>query len=97
MAEHPLVGKNDTTPDYQNRSMTILDVPADGLKSIALDIPDSETPVGARGGGEPPAGAGFGAILNGIAAAVGVDVCRRAPVTVDIVLTSMPDGACPSH
>jgi CO/xanthine dehydrogenase Mo-binding subunit len=74
---------------YQNRPMTILDVPANGLNAIALNLPDPETPVGARGVGEPPVGAGFGAILNAISDAVGVDVFRRAPVTADIVLTSL--------
>jgi xanthine dehydrogenase molybdenum-binding subunit len=36
---------------YQNRPPTILDVPAN-MKWAALDIPDPETPVGARGIGE---------------------------------------------
>ena len=31
-----------------------------------VDIPDPETPVGARGIGEPPVGAGCGAVLNAI-------------------------------
>ena len=43
----------------------------------ALNIPDPETPVGARGVGEPPVGAGCAAVLNAIAAAVGDDVFRR--------------------
>ena len=78
---------------YQNRPVTILDVPsASGLKAIALNIPDPETPVGARGVGEPPVGAGFGAILNAIAAAVGDEAFRRAPVTADIILTSLEEG-----
>ena len=52
---------------YQNKPMTMLDVPAaNGLRSLALNLPDPETPVGARGVGEPPVGAGFGAILNAI-------------------------------
>ncbi len=46
-------------------------------------MPDPETPVGARGIGEPPVGAGCGAILNAIAAAVGDEIFRRAPVTPD--------------
>ena len=50
---------------------------------------DPETPVGARGVGEPPVGAGYGAVMNAIADAVGVDVFRRAPVTADIVLMSL--------
>jgi CO/xanthine dehydrogenase Mo-binding subunit len=77
---------------YQNKPMTMLDVPANGLKTSALNIPDPETPVGARGVGEPPVGAGFGAILNAIADAVGHDVFRRAPVTADIILTSLESG-----
>ncbi|MDX6403563.1 MAG: xanthine dehydrogenase molybdenum-binding subunit, partial [Blastocatellia bacterium] len=38
---------------YQNKPPTILDVPID-MQWGALDIPDPETPVGARGIGEPP-------------------------------------------
>ena len=53
---------------------------------------DPETPVGARGVGEPPVGAGFGAVLNAIADAIGVDAFRRAPVTSDIVLMSLTHG-----
>jgi CO/xanthine dehydrogenase Mo-binding subunit len=77
---------------YQNRPMTILDVPASGLNAISLNIADPETPTGARGVGEPPVGAGFGAILNAIADAVGDEIFRRAPVTPDIVLTSLESG-----
>jgi len=40
---------------YQNKPPTILDVPVD-MEWAALDIPDPETPVGARGIGEPPVG-----------------------------------------
>ena len=58
----------------------------------ALGIPDPDTPVGARGVGEPPVGAGFGAVINAIADAVGVDVFRRTPVTADIILTSLEHG-----
>jgi CO/xanthine dehydrogenase Mo-binding subunit len=55
-------------------------------------MPDPETPVGARGVGEPPVGAGFGAVLNAIADAVGDEVFRRAPVTADIILMSLEHG-----
>jgi hypothetical protein len=37
-------------------------------------------------------GAGFGAVMNAIADAVGADVFRRAPVTADIVLMSLEHG-----
>ena len=75
---------------HYNKPMTILDIPE--MKAEALNIADPETPVGARGVGEPPVGAGFGAVLNAIADAIGVDAFRRAPVTSDIVLMSLTHG-----
>ncbi|MBI3490392.1 MAG: xanthine dehydrogenase family protein molybdopterin-binding subunit [Acidobacteria bacterium] len=76
---------------YHNKPLTILDIPAK-METVALGIPDPETPVGARGVGEPPVGAGYGAVMNAIADAVGEDVFRRAPVMADIVLTSLEHG-----
>jgi xanthine dehydrogenase molybdenum-binding subunit len=76
---------------HDSKPLTILDVPVT-MPTVALDIADPETPVGARGVGEPPVGAGYGAVLNAIASAVGVDVFRRAPVTADIILTSLENG-----
>jgi xanthine dehydrogenase molybdenum-binding subunit len=76
---------------YANKPLTILDVPVN-MRAEALGIPDPETPVGARGVGEPPVGAGYGAVLNAIADAVGEEVFRRAPVTADIILTSLENG-----
>jgi xanthine dehydrogenase molybdenum-binding subunit len=75
---------------HYNKPLTILDIPQ--MHSSALDMADPETPVGARGVGEPPVGAGFGAVLNAIADAIGVDAFRRAPVTSDIVLMSLTHG-----
>jgi xanthine dehydrogenase molybdenum-binding subunit len=76
---------------HHTKPLTILDVPT-GMRHAALDIPDPETPVGARGIGEPPVGAGLGAVLAAIADAVGDDVYRRIPVTPDVVLTSLDAG-----
>ncbi len=76
---------------HYSRPPTILDVPRH-LRWAALDIPDPETPVGARGVGEPPVGAGFGSVMNAIADAIGVDAFRRAPVTADVVLMSLTHG-----
>jgi CO/xanthine dehydrogenase Mo-binding subunit len=70
---------------HHNKPLTILDIP-DTLQSAAVGLPDPETPVGARGVGEPPVGAGYGAVMNAIADAVGVDAFRRSPVTADVVL-----------
>jgi CO/xanthine dehydrogenase Mo-binding subunit len=80
---------------YQTRPPSILDAPMT-MRSVALDIPDPETPVGARGVGEAPVGAGFGAIVNAIAAAVGDEVFKRSPVTADMILTALEDGR-PTH
>ena len=76
---------------HNTRPLTILDIPS-RLQADALGTPDPETPTGARGVGEPPVGAGYGAVMNAIADAVGVDVFRRAPVTSDIILMSLENG-----
>jgi xanthine dehydrogenase molybdenum-binding subunit len=80
---------------YQTKPPTILDAPA-RMQWAAVEIPDPETPVGARGVGESPVGAGFGAIVNAIAAAVGDEVFRRAPVTADKILLALEHGR-PMH
>jgi CO/xanthine dehydrogenase Mo-binding subunit len=76
---------------YQNRPPTILDAP-ENFQWAALNIPEPESPAGARGIGEPPVGGGCCAILNAISDALGDEVFRRAPVTADIILTSLEAG-----
>ena len=76
---------------HHNKPPTILDAPLH-YQWDALNIPDPETPVGARGVGEPPVGAGFGAVLTALADALGDDLFRRAPVTADMVLTALESG-----
>ena len=76
---------------YHTKPLTIMDIPPT-MHTEALGIADPETPVGARGVGEPPVGAGYGSVMNAIAAAVGEDIFRRAPVMADIVLTSLEHG-----
>ena len=81
---------------YQNRPPTILDVPVD-MQWAALDIPDPETPVGARGIGEPPVGGACASILNALSDALGDEVFRRAPVNADTILTSLEAGRPMQH
>jgi CO/xanthine dehydrogenase Mo-binding subunit len=76
---------------YQNRPPSILDTPAK-MQWDTLDIPDPETPTGARGIGEPPVGAGLCAVLNALSDALGDEVFRRAPVTLDVILTALEAG-----
>jgi CO/xanthine dehydrogenase Mo-binding subunit len=58
----------------------------------AVGLPDPETPVGARGIGEPPVAAGCCSVLNAISAAVGDEIFVRAPVTLDHILTALELG-----
>jgi CO/xanthine dehydrogenase Mo-binding subunit len=97
---HALFQKSVVDPRYgvtladrfhYSKPLSILDIPS-RMQADALNLADPETPVGARGVGEPPVGAGYGAVLNAIADAVGEDVFRRAPVTADIVLMSLENG-----
>jgi xanthine dehydrogenase molybdenum-binding subunit len=81
---------------YQNKPPTILDVPVD-MQWNALDIPDPETPVGARGIGEPPVGGGCASILNALSDALGDEIFQRAPVNLDTILTSLEAGRPVQH
>jgi xanthine dehydrogenase molybdenum-binding subunit len=81
---------------YQSKPPTILDVPVD-MQWTALDIPDPETPVGARGVGEPPVGGGCAVILNALSDALGDEVFQRAPVNADTILTSLEAGRPVQH
>jgi CO/xanthine dehydrogenase Mo-binding subunit len=81
---------------HYNKPPTILDKPVE-MKFAAVELPDPETPTGIRGIGEPPVGAGYGAVMNAIAAAVGDEVFRRTPVTPDIVLQALENGGKRQH
>jgi CO/xanthine dehydrogenase Mo-binding subunit len=101
---HALFQKSVVDPQYghslarrfhYSKPLTILDIPA-SMQATALGLADPETPVGARGVGEPPVGAGYGAVMNAIADAVGDDIFRRAPVTADLILMALENGR-PMH
>jgi CO/xanthine dehydrogenase Mo-binding subunit len=76
---------------HHTRPPTILDAP-EQMQWATVDLPDPETPVGARGIGEPPVGAGCCAVLNAISDALGDEVFQRAPVTLDMILTALEAG-----
>jgi xanthine dehydrogenase molybdenum-binding subunit len=87
----PHYGQTISLRFYHTKPPTILDVPVN-MQWAALDIPDPETPVGARGIGEPPVGGGCAAILNALSDALGDEIFRRAPVNLDTILTSLEAG-----
>jgi CO/xanthine dehydrogenase Mo-binding subunit len=76
---------------YQSRPPTILDIPRN-MQWDAVNLPDPETPVGAKGIGEPPVAAGACAVLNALSAALGDEVFRRTPVTLDNILMALEHG-----
>jgi xanthine dehydrogenase molybdenum-binding subunit len=76
---------------YNNKPPTILDLPIN-MAWDAVGLADPETPVGARGIGEPPVAGGCCAVLNAISAAVGDEVFVRAPVLLDNIVTALELG-----
>ena len=81
---------------HHNKPPTILDVPVD-MQWSALDIADPETPVGARGVGEPPVAGGCASILNALSDALGDEIFQRAPVNADTILLSLEAGRPMQH
>jgi xanthine dehydrogenase molybdenum-binding subunit len=81
---------------YQNKPPTILDAPH-SFTGDAVNMPDPETPVGARGVGEPPVGAAYGAVMNAIADALGDEIFRKSPVSPDIILDALENGGKRTH
>ncbi len=73
---------------YNNKPPGILDIPVE-MKWEALNIPDPQTPVGAKGVGEPSICAGGAALICGLAAAVGDDIIRRTPVLPEMIVTGL--------
>jgi CO/xanthine dehydrogenase Mo-binding subunit len=81
---------------HHNKPPTILDAPRN-FSWGAVELPDPETPVGARGVGEPPVGAAYGAVMNALLDALGDEAFRRSPVTPDILLTAIENGGTRTH
>jgi CO/xanthine dehydrogenase Mo-binding subunit len=81
---------------YQNKPPTILDAPRT-FNAAAVGLPDPETPTGVRGVGEPPVGAAYGAIMNAIMDAVGDEIFRKSPVSLDIILAALENGGQRTH
>ena len=79
---------------YTARPPGILDVPVD-IEWGAVEVPDPQTPVGAKGIGEPPVGAGSAAIASAISDALGGICLCRTPLTADVLLAELEGRAPP--
>ena len=86
---------------YTARPPGILDVPR-SPRFAAVNLPDPQTPVGAKGIGEPPVGAGEAAYACAVADAMGGRCLCRTPLTSDMILAELegrprPYGVLDTH
>lgn len=72
---------------YQAKPPSYLDVPSH-MNASAVDKPDPDNPVGAKGVGEPVQGCAAGALLSAISDALGGQYFNRTPVTTDMILNA---------
>lgn len=80
---------------HQAKPPSYLDVPAE-MDWAAVDIPDPQNPVGAKGVGEPLMGCAAAALLCAISDALGGHVFNRTPVVPDMIVNAAA-GQPPSH
>jgi len=74
---------------HYNKPPTILDVPLTEMKWAAVGIPDPQTPIGAKGIGEPAICAGAAAAICALTAAIGDDYLRRTPATPSMIVACL--------
>jgi CO/xanthine dehydrogenase Mo-binding subunit len=58
------------------------------MKWAAVDIADPVNPMGIKGVGEPPLGAGAASLLCAISDALGGHTFKRTPVTTDMIVNA---------
>ena len=80
---------------YTARPPGMLDVPID-VQWAAVGIPDPQTPVGAKGIGEPCVGAGSAALTSAISDALEGKCLCRTPLSPDILLAEI-EGREPAY
>ena len=84
-------GVNQNKRFHTAKPISIMNSPLD-FRFAAVDIPDRENPVGSRGIGEPPVGAGAAVVLNAVYDAIGVYL-DRTPLSIDKILNALEGGA----
>ena len=75
---------------YQAKPPTYLDVPGE-MGWAAVEEPDPQNPVGAKGIGEPVQGCGAAALLCAISDALGGHLFNRAPVVPDMIINAVAE------
>jgi xanthine dehydrogenase molybdenum-binding subunit len=71
----------------QAKPPSYLDIPS-SMASIAIDMPDPDNPIGAKGIGEPVQGCAAAALICAITDALGGHQFNRSPVTPDMVVNA---------
>lgn len=77
---------------HYNKPPTMLDIPLHEMAFAAVEIPDPQTPIGAKGIGEPAICAGAAAAICAVNAAIGDDYLRRTPATPSMIVASLDAG-----
>lgn len=72
----------------QSKPPTYLDVPLH-MKTEGIDLPDPQSPVGARGIGEPAQGCAVAALMSAITDALDGHLFNRTPVTPDMIINQI--------
>ena len=91
----PAYGMPGAKSLYLSKPMTYLDTPAT-MGWAAVDEPDPQNPIGAKGLGEPVEGAASAAVLCAVSDALGGHMFNRTPVATDMVLNAA-EGLPQSH
>ena len=92
----PQNGLPGTSGLYQVKPPTYLDVPSVRMAWVAVEQPDPENPVGAKGIGEPVQGCAAAALLCAISDALGGHYFNRAPIVPDMIVNAAA-GRAQSH
>ena len=94
-AYDPQNGLPNNVSLQQAKIPTYLDV-ASAMDWAAIDLPDPQNPIGAKGIGEPIQGCAAAALLCAISDALGGHYFNRVPVTADMIINAA-SGRPQSH
>jgi CO/xanthine dehydrogenase Mo-binding subunit len=91
----PQWGVNLTKRLEAAKPPTIMDLPLT-FQFAAVNLPDPQNPVGAKGIGEPLMGCATAALLCAISDALGGHYFNRTPVVTDMIVNALHGRAQPS-